>query len=121
VQLNEELRQVLDPLVEQARGSTVVVSPEADDLLAGRDEAEAEFLRGVLLALPDDPEAVLTSTPVLDLLIGGYLRQPALDPGALATLRDSLPIRDVNLDDEFELRVVDEDELARLVPSWAGQ
>jgi hypothetical protein len=95
-----------------------VPSDAAEDLLAGYDPEQAAFLRGAVAALPTDPETILTSTEILDLLLAGYLDEPALDPEALQQVRDGLPIVDVNLDDEFELREVDEGILAELVPSW---
>lgn len=122
VALNEELRKVLDPLVAEARGAEVVVSEDGEQLLAERypDADQRDFLRAAVAALPDDPETILTSDAVLELLAEGYLALPALDPDALRTVADGLPLRDVNLDDQFELRVIDEADLAELVPSWAA-
>lgn len=121
VSLNAELRELLDPLVEQARGATVVVSPDGEAILAEHAASpdQRDFLRAAVEQLPEDPETVLTSAAILELLADGYLASPALGPVALRELAARLPLRDVNLDDEFELRVVDEATLAELVPSWA--
>ena len=57
----------------------------------------------------------------LELLADGYLAAPSFDPDALREVAAHLPLRDVNLDDEFELRAIDEGTLAELVPSWSGR
>jgi hypothetical protein len=119
VSLNPGLTEVLTPLVDAARGAEVVPSDAADELLSGLAADQAEFAPLAIATLGDDPEPVLTSFELLDLLIDGYLAEPTLDPDALVELRSLLPVVDVNLDDEFELREVDRATLAELVPSWA--
>ncbi|MEZ5138195.1 MAG: hypothetical protein R2711_05365 [Acidimicrobiales bacterium] len=123
VELNPELRKVLDPLIAEASGATVEVSDEGEALLAERydDPDQRDFLRAVLATLPTKPEAVLTSPAALELLADGYLAAPSFDPDALREVAAHLPLRDVNLDDEFELRAIDEGTLAELVPSWSGR
>ena len=123
VSLNPELRKDLDPLVAAASGARLEVSDDGEALLAERhpDPIERDFLRSVLAALPERPESVLTSAPALELLAAGYLAEPALDPDALRSVAAQLPLRDVNLDDEFELRAIDDAALAELVPSWSGR
>ena len=121
--LNAELRATLDPLVAQARGAEVVVAPDGEEILRRlypRTDQQ-DYLRAAVANLGEDPESILTAPPVPPLLAAGYLRSPALDPDALRTVARGLPLRDVNLDDEFELRAIDERTLAELVPSWAGR
>jgi hypothetical protein len=123
VGLNEELRKDLDPLVAQARGAEVVVSPDGPELLADRFPGadQQAFLRAAVEKLPTDPETILTSDTILELLADGYLESPALDPEALRSVARQLPLRDVNLDDVLELRAVSDDELRAVVPTWKGR
>lgn len=121
--LNEELRRELDPLVAAARGAEVVVAPDGEELLARHAPTadQRDFLRAAVEQLPTDPETVLTSATILELLADGYLTSPSLDPAALRSVAAQLPLRDVNLDDEFELRAIDDATLAELVPSWSAR
>jgi hypothetical protein len=73
-----------------------------------------------MAAISTEPEAVLTDEEYLDLLADGYYATPTFDPEQVAKLQTALPAAVVNEDDVFELRVLSDQELAEVVPTWAG-
>jgi len=120
VDINEDLRDVMTPLVQAAQSSDVVPSDRAEELLA-RDVLpdERSWAASRLASIADDPEPVLSAPVLLRLMIDGYFASPSFDRDALLELERLLPAETVNDDDVFELRVLTEAELAELVPSWA--
>lgn len=121
VDMNEDLRGVLAPLVEQARSAPVEPSERAEALLAQQFEPEnRSYVRGLLADLAASPESVLTDEVLLGLIADGYYASPVFDPDQVDALRAALPAATVNDDDVFELRVLTPDELAEVVPAWGG-
>ena len=111
--LAPQLREVLDPLADQARGIEPVPSPRARALVAERYEGdEVALVEDLMASLAIQPERVLTDDRALELIEAGYLASPDLDLDAVARLRRLLPTDTVNEDDVFELRVITADELA---------
>jgi hypothetical protein len=121
VDMNERLRPLVKPLAATARSHHVTPSDRADALLAERYPPEVrDYVRGVMAAISTEPEAVLTDEEYLDLLADGYYATPTFDPEQVAKLQTALPAAVVNEDDVFELRVLSDQELAEVVPTWAG-
>ncbi|WP_421120728.1 hypothetical protein ACE2AJ_05330 [Aquihabitans daechungensis] len=121
VDMNEDLRPLVEPLAEAARSETVTPSGDAESLLAARYPPEVrDYVRTVMDAIATEPEAVLTDEAFLGLLADGYYASPVFDPDQVADLQAALPAAVVNEDDVFELRVLSEQELAEVVPAWSG-
>ncbi len=121
VDMNEDLRPLVEPLAEAARSAPASPSDRAEPLLAARYAPEVrDYVRGVMAAIGTEPEAVLTDQAFLGLLADGYYESPEFDPDQVAELQAALPADIVNEDDVFELRVLSAQELAEVVPTWAG-
>lgn len=118
--MNEDLRDLLAPLVEVARGADLVPSPDAEEILAKHFEPESiDYERGLLAQLATNPEVVLSDARLLDVVADGYFTAPVFDPKQVAALRAALPADTVNDEDVFELRTLTPAELAEAVPEWA--
>ena len=121
VDMNEDLRPLVEPLAEAARSEPTKPSDRAEALLAARYPPEVrDYVRSVMGAIATEPEAVLTDDEYLALLADGYYESPVFDPDQVADLQAELPAAVVNGDDVFELRVLSDQELAEVVPTWAG-
>lgn len=120
--MNERLRGLLAPLVEQARSAELVPSDRADALLDAQFEpTNRVYAKGVLDNMAFAPEAVLTDDVLLGLVADGYFESPVFDPEQVAALQAALPASTVNDDDVLELRVLTPEELAGAIPSWKDE
>jgi hypothetical protein len=121
VDMNEELRPIVDPLVDDARRFDPVPSAQAEAILAEHYPPEVRgYIRGVMGNLRADPNTVLTDDELVGLIAEGYYDAPTFDPEELAALQAALPAQTVNEDDVFELRVLTKADLAEVVPTWKG-
>lgn len=117
--VNADLRDLVAPLVAQAKGSTPVPSSKAEALLAARyGGASRDYARSALAQIAESPEPILTDPGLLGLIAAGYFEEPAFDLDRVRQLRAALPARTVNDDDVFELRVLPAEELSGAIPSW---
>ncbi len=117
--INADLRDLVAPLVAQARSGEPVPSSRAESLLAARYSGSSrDYARGALAQIAESPEPILTDPGLLGLIAEGYFEQPAFDLDRVRALQAALPARTVNDDDVFELRVLPAEELSGAIPSW---
>ncbi|MGN6693722.1 MAG: hypothetical protein ACTHN0_06055 [Aquihabitans sp.] len=117
--VNTDLRDLVAPLVAQAKAGTPVPSADAEDLLAASyGGAARDYARGALAKIDRSPEPILTDPGLLRLIADGYFEEPAFDRHLVRQLLSALPARTVNDDDVFELRVLPPGDLAATIPSW---
>jgi hypothetical protein len=116
VDLNEDLRDDLAPLVAAAEGAEVVPSDRADEILARTFEPpQHATIRAFMDTIDTAPEWILTDERLVSMVRAGYYDSPSFDSQHLEALAAQLPAATVNDDDVFELRVLDAAELAALV------
>ena len=121
VDMNEDIRDLLAPLVETAKSSEVVLSAQAEELLAAQFEpSNRAYATGLMADIATNPEAVLTDEVLLGLIADGYYDSPMFDPQQVRELQAALPAPTVNDEDVFELRVLTPDELIDVVPTLRG-
>lgn len=120
-QLNQELNEIVRPLVDRARAGQVQVAPGADTLLRQRwpDPRARRDARNQLAQIAVDPYSVLTEPMLVDIVRRGYFASPTFDDQTLEAASRAGPAATVWGDDVFELRVLNRAELAQEVPSWA--
>ncbi|MCU1369406.1 MAG: hypothetical protein JWO77_600 [Ilumatobacteraceae bacterium] len=117
--INDDLRSVLTPLVDQARSADPVPGADADRLLAERyDPMSRVYAKGLLDDIAFAPEPILTDAKLLQLIEDGYYESPTFDGDQIDELQRLLPAPTVNEDDVLELRVLTRAELADAIPSW---
>lgn len=117
--VNAGLRDLVAPLVAQAKEREPVPSAQAEALLAASyDGAALDYAREALAQISESPEPILTDPGLLQLIADGYFEDPAFDPDLVRDLQAALPARTVNDDDVFELRVLAPEDLAGSIPSW---
>jgi hypothetical protein len=114
--LNEDLRDDLDPLVAAVEGAPVILSDQADDILARTFEpAQHDTISAFMETIDTAPEWILTDERLVSMVRAGYFDSPSFDPEQLDALAAHLPAATINDDDVLELRLLDPSELTALV------